>query len=228
MRISRLSWPSASSSRLACSLPARATDFTWIGSGGGAFTTSPLWSPFFPQFGIVGPGGAGDTVNFILGQPASSRYTVTGVAGQNDRLLVGNDSLTLNIPDRPSTVDYAVLNTSLVSPSFTVGLADGDAGDVILTGEGVFETRTSSIGHAAGSRGVVTVNNLQWVGSSLVVGEFGEGTLTIAAGDTVFNINNGFIGFQPGSTGTVAVSGPGSTWTNGGILRVGQAGMARC
>ena len=172
-------------------------------------------------------GWRGDTVNFTLGQPASSRYTVTGVAGQNDRLLVGNDSLTLNIPDGPSAVDYAVLNTSLVSPSFTVGLADGDAGDVILTGEGVFETRVSSIGHAAGSRGVVTVNNLQWVGSSLVVGEFGEGTLTIAAGDTVFNINNGFIGFQPGSTGTVTVSGPGSTWTNGGILRVGQAGIGR-
>jgi fibronectin-binding autotransporter adhesin len=211
---------------LACSASARATDYSWNFPGSGTFNNAINWSPFNPGGGALGPGGAGDTVNFDLGFPPVARYTVIGVAGQNNRLLVHNDSLTLQISSGPSAVDYGLLNANSATPSFTVGLAAGDMGDVLLTGAAgaLLSTEFTSIGHAADSTGLVTVDGLQWSnGSSLTVGEFGDGALTIPNGGSVSN-GNGRIGVNAGSNGTVTVAGTGSTWSNGSALEVGVAG----
>lgn len=57
----------------------------------------------------------------------------------------------------------------------------------------------------------------------LYVGSSGTGTLTISDGGTVSN-NYGSIGSNPGSNGTVTVTGTGSTWTNSHSLSVGYGG----
>jgi T5SS/PEP-CTERM-associated repeat protein/autotransporter-associated beta strand protein len=63
------------------------------------------------------------------------------------------------------------------------------------------------------------------VAGNLLVGYFGTGTLTIQNGGALSN-QYGFIGYDPnpGSTGTVTVSGAGSSWTNSGALAVGYGG----
>ena len=55
------------------------------------------------------------------------------------------------------------------------------------------------------------------------VGYGGSGSLTISDGGSVSN-TYGYIGDYSGSTGTVEVSGTGSTWTNSGELYVGFNG----
>jgi T5SS/PEP-CTERM-associated repeat protein/autotransporter-associated beta strand protein len=56
-----------------------------------------------------------------------------------------------------------------------------------------------------------------------MVGNTGTGTLAIGPGGTVTD-SNGYIGNNGGSSGTVTVTGPGSTWTNSGDLYVGNLG----
>jgi T5SS/PEP-CTERM-associated repeat protein/autotransporter-associated beta strand protein len=51
----------------------------------------------------------------------------------------------------------------------------------------------------------------------------GTGTLTIQNGGAMSN-GIGYIGYNPGSSGTVTVSGAGSSWTNSGALAVGFSG----
>ena len=54
-------------------------------------------------------------------------------------------------------------------------------------------------------------------------GYAGDGTMTISDGRVVQS-TRGYIGYKSGSTGAVAVEGPGSSWTNGGYLYVGRSG----
>ncbi len=78
------------------------------------------------------------------------------------------------------------------------------------------------IGYNAGSSGLVTVNGTgsTWTnGSSLYVGDYGTGNLSITNGGSVTNssfYSVNFIGYNSGSSGTVTVDGAGSTWTTAG------------
>lgn len=87
-----------------------------------------------------------------------------------------------------------------------VGLAfAGGSGNIIIDDKD--ETRNESIDY----------------GTSVIVGYSSNGTLTINSGATVTNVN-GDIGYEVGSTGTVTVTGEGSTWTNSGYLVIGNGG----
>jgi T5SS/PEP-CTERM-associated repeat protein len=153
------------------------------------------------------------------------------VRGQNDRLIVHDDSLTLVVPDSSLGVDYALVNSSETTPSLTIGLAALDAANVTLRGAtsaASISTETTSIGRSALSSGVLTVDNLQWNGDGdLIVGETGTGTLTIQNGSEVTS-NQGYLGLNyvldHGSFGTVTVTGEGSTWYNLAQLLVGSYG----
>ena len=59
-----------------------------------------------------------------------------------------------------------------------------------------------------------------------MVGGLGTGTLTIQNGGTVNSGGGGSVGLSAGSTGTVTVTGPGSSWNNGpgGGLNIGSFG----
>ena len=63
-----------------------------------------------------------------------------------------------------------------------------------------------------------TANTYSYIGNS------GNGTLNIAGGGVVSSSHEGYIGHGVGSIGQVAVDGPGSIWTNGNRLYVGDEG----
>jgi len=192
---------------------ASATDFFWTGFAGAAFTDPHNWTPYLPLFSTEGPGGPGDTVNFDRGVQPSDRYDVMGVAGENDRLLVHNDWLTLYVANGPNDVDYALLNPSLETPSFVVGNAAGDVADLVLSGLGDAHivSDASSIGLGSGSLGALTVERLSWKTDVLNVGRSGEGTLAIKSGGYV-DSPVATIASDPGSHGTASVSGVGASW----------------
>ncbi|MHC4717843.1 MAG: hypothetical protein ACYS5V_12795, partial [Planctomycetota bacterium] len=102
-------------------------------------------------------------------------------------------------------------------------------GTLNITGGGVvrgFNNGNSHIGYKSGSTGVVAVNGggSAWTDiSSLLVGEYGDGTLNITGGGAVSS-RDGCIGQQLGSTGVVTVDGAGSTWTSSLDLFVGRQG----
>jgi T5SS/PEP-CTERM-associated repeat protein/autotransporter-associated beta strand protein len=88
-----------------------------------------------------------------------------------------------------------------------------------------------SVGLSVGSTGTVTVTGpgSSWnnsPGGGLNIGSFGTGTLTIANGGTVINntASTANVGNAAGSTGTVTVTGPGSTWSNSAGVNIGNSG----
>ena len=139
------------------SSPALAVDFFWtgpdIGGPGGNFRQSQYRTFTPPPFPLVpAPGGADDTVNFDLGLDTEDRYTVTNVRGENSRLIIRDDSLSLDIPDSVVGVDYRLSNVSDTSPSLTVGTGTGHTANLILQGDGlgsVLSTQTTVIGRTA-------------------------------------------------------------------------------
>jgi fibronectin-binding autotransporter adhesin len=87
---------------------------------------------------------------------------------------------------------------------------------------------TAYIGNDSGSTGTVTVTGTgsKWTNTStLYVGVSSSGTLNIESGGQVSSNYNGYLGYNSGSTGTVTVTGIGSTWTNTYSLYVGNRGQ---
>ena len=85
------------------------------------------------------------------------------------------------------------------------------------------------VGDLPGSQGTATVSGAgsTWTNSGTIqVGALGTGALTIENGGTVNSGGGGSIGLSAGSTGSVTVTGPGSTWNNtpGGGLNIGSFG----
>jgi len=107
------------------------------------------------------------------------------------------------------------------------GLTVGDAGQGTLTvaNGGVATTNGPTyLGYAGGSVGTITVTGAgsQFTSSSdFFIGNGGQGSLTIAAGAAVSDVN-ATVGALAGSTGNVLVDG--GSWTNSGSLDIGTGG----
>ncbi|MHC1550511.1 autotransporter domain-containing protein [Phyllobacterium sp. K27] len=117
------------------------------------------------------------------------------------------------------------------SPVWNVGgvlnVGDSGAGALTVEGGGIVTSTYGQIGVQAGGEGTVTVrgSGSGWLSnSSIYVGFFGTGTLNIEDGGVVSNVQSGYIGNNPGSTGAVTVTGAGSTWENTNYLSVGYMG----
>jgi fibronectin-binding autotransporter adhesin len=129
------------------------------------------------------------------------------------------------------------------SSNLTIGSLS--AGTMSITAGGTVQDVAGIIGDEASTGGLVTVQgaNSVWINSSsLQVGDHGTSTLNISAGGRVVSgnltvapgaaINVGAggtlestsarLGFTPGGTATVTVSGAGAQWTNSGGLEVGN------
>ncbi|MCP4565836.1 MAG: autotransporter domain-containing protein [Bosea sp.] len=123
-----------------------------------------------------------------------------------------------------------VLPTPRPSWTPTLGLLFvGDSGTGTLTIEngGSVSTSETSVGWRTGGIGTVTVTGAgsAWTNSGLLyVGYEGTGTLAIENGGTVTSGSLTYIGRSSGSTGSVTVTGAGSTWTNNDTLAVGSSG----
>ncbi len=122
------------------------------------------------------------------------------------------------------------------SGDLTIGYSG--TGTLSITGGGSVSNGLSNygavIGYNAGASGqvIVTGRGSMWTGSGgLYVGyDGGKGTLQIASGGTVTDEAgsvggyNTLYGGDPDSSGSVTVTGSGSTWTNTGDLVVGASG----
>jgi T5SS/PEP-CTERM-associated repeat protein len=106
----------------------------------------------------------------------------------------------------------------------TLAITSGGAVSSVL---GLIGRSSDFNGRRSGSTGQVTVDGVgsTWTNrGDLFVGFGGTGTLKIAGGGAVRSGNTGYVGYEPGSTGRVTVSGAGSTWTNSSELYVGYEG----
>ncbi|MAT67978.1 MAG: hypothetical protein CMJ58_00465 [Planctomycetaceae bacterium] len=110
-------------------------------------------------------------------------------------------------------------------------VASSGSGSLVITGGGAMISSNSVfIGTNVGSTGRVSVEGVgsTWKSSGafsfFAVGDEGSGTLSITAGGAVNRVGESEIGRESGSTGSATVHGAGSTWTTGGILRIGNQG----
>jgi T5SS/PEP-CTERM-associated repeat protein/autotransporter-associated beta strand protein len=137
----------------------------------------------------------------------------------------------------PTAATSANINTVL--PNATVVATPGGAAlnlAVGLNGTGKLTIQSGTVtdvfgvvGNLGGSQGTVTVSGAgsTWTNTgTIIVGSLGTGTLTIQNGGTVNSASGGSVGQSVGSTGTVTVTGPGSSWNNspGGGLNIGSFG----
>ncbi|WP_280821347.1 autotransporter domain-containing protein [Pseudaminobacter soli (ex Li et al. 2025)] len=127
-------------------------------------------------------------------------------------------------------------NASTWTNSGLLSVGNSGTGTLAIADGGKVTNTIGYIGNGSRSTGTVTVSGTDAGGNAstwtnldnLLVGGTGTGTLTVAGGGRVTNAY-GYIGAFSGSTGTVTVSGAdsggnASTWTNSGLLSVGNSG----
>ncbi len=185
---------------------------------------------------VVGDGGTGTLTIENGGVVDSGPGTVGAQAGSHGTVTVtgvdGLDFLRSTIRSKWAVGGFA-------GAELRVG--DGGTGTLTIENGGVVDSGPGTVGAQAGSHGTVTVtgvDGLDFFGSTirstwnvfgLVVGDAGKGALTIDKGGVV-NSGPGTVGAQAGATGTVTVTGAGSTWNLGALfgfapLTVGDRGM---
>lgn len=149
-------------------------------------------------------GGAVSSGNFIIGASSGSNGTVT---------VCGSGSIWTNV-----VVCFVAYQ--------------GDATLNIANAAQVSDD-SASIGESSGSIGIVTVDGSGSTWShvtDVTVGGDGTGTLNIINGGSVSAFNStsggGVIARNPGSAGTVNLSGAGSTWINHAALAISEGGTA--
>ena len=167
-------------------------------------------------------------------------YTGTGTLDVNEGGVVTSEYAAVGA-DEGSTGTATVTGAGsqwAISQALAVG-AFGDGDLTISDGGEVYASEVYIGGFDASildeeieetpeGTGTVTVTGedsyLQAGGSwTLYVGYSGDGTLDILDGGTVFS-ENSYIGYLEGSTGTVTVSDPNSSWMVDGDLSVGYVG----
>jgi fibronectin-binding autotransporter adhesin len=178
-----------------------------FGTTGGTLTTQSLMASPSLLAGtgtIIARGLVADiSLMFNLAHGLEQTITLNSLAGQN---------VTVN------------LNMSTAANNGILGAGCQGAGSLTIQ-NGIAVTSTDGyVGYNAGSTGVATVSGTgsKWsTKSHLYVGLYGSGTLAVSNGGTVYSSHSGNVGYYSGSTGTVTISGSGSTWTNWTDLCVG-------
>ncbi|WP_249150465.1 autotransporter domain-containing protein [Bradyrhizobium sp. JYMT SZCCT0180] len=163
---------------------------------------------------FVASEGALETGAAVVARKRSiSRFAALTLAALSRRLLGTSSMVALGLVLATSTPSRAIDWTGGTSTDWFIG-TNWSAG--VPTSADV-----ATIDTVAPNATVVGAAGAQ---ASLVrVGNFGTGTLTIQSGGNLSDVN-GFLGYNPGSTGTAMVDGAGSSWTNSGPLYVGPGG----
>jgi fibronectin-binding autotransporter adhesin len=164
---------------------------------------------------------------FIAFNHNGTLYVTNGGAVSDANGYLGYGTLTGSSIVGTATVDGAG-STWTHSGTFTVGALN--SGVLKITNGGSVSNTTGYVGYTGNgtATSAVTVDGgaaaagaTAWTNSSdLYVGYAHKGTLTIRNGGAVSDAN-GYIAYGGASSGTVTVSGAGSTWTHSGTLYVG-------
>lgn len=212
------------------------------------------WNTTFLELGIGGPGtltiASGGVVNSINGGGGgvigtfggTGAVTVTGTGSQwnlpflevgtGDGMLTIQNAGVVNsggtsigtFTGSNGTATVSGIGSQWITSSLCVGCSGPGA---LTAGSGAAGVGPLDIGVAAGVSGTATLTDTgtSWTasGGQVTVGDAGIGTLTVENG-AVLTDSVGVIGNQVGSTGTVLVTGAGSTWNNTANLNVGING----
>ena len=216
----------------AASVPAQAQVKTWIDTTGNWITGTnwaPAGVPTPADDAVVNNGGTAQVTG-----PASANTLILGLnAGGSGMVTIGGGGLgllktTTGLVGSPSgSQGTVVVSGALASWTNSGNLVIGGSGTGTLTIQngGTVTDIAGFIGNLPGGLGTTTVTGAgsKWSNSgTLVVGGLGMGTLTIQDGGVVNSGGGGSVGLAAGSTGTVTVTGAGSTWNN---ISVGLNGL---
>jgi fibronectin-binding autotransporter adhesin len=196
-------------------------------------------------------GGAVATSNLFLianGSGSTGSVTVNGAGSSlTNSLLIsvgGAGTGTLSI------TNGATVSNTMISGQISIGSAgivtvDGAgstlinrtwlqvAGKLSITNGGTVTTGGGLLGNASTAVGIVTIDGKgsSWTvvtapgfTNGMTVGRNGVGTLTVQNGGKLTTSPDTFIGDASTGTGTITVTGSGSTWSNSGTIVVGNAG----
>lgn len=212
--------------------PALAQTAGWGGGVSSDWFTSGNWSGAQPDgsrdveingptTAVIDGGGAAYAGNLRVGEGAEGALSITEGSLQAYHTTIGMDGGTGKI----SVVGPSSSFDSMTS--ITLGL-DGNGELEILEG-GTVTSNQGVIGDAAASEGTVTIDGAgsNWstriAGAGMFVGYGGKGTLTVSNGGSV-NTNGTWLGYYPGSDGTLIVTGAGSSYIDEGDMYVGREG----
>ena len=126
------------------------------------------------------------------------------------------------------TIDLSGLNVGFTGPgSLTINNGatfNVNTGDAVIGGDlsGVLGSNNNT-GAVVVDGSTFTVTGSPPTTGKLVVGGSGTGSFTVQNGATVSTADS-YVGFGPGSSGTVTITGATSTWTNSGDNTVGNFG----
>ena len=166
----------------------------------------------------------------IVGNHGTGTLTITNgaeldVLGFNSRVTLGNNATaagSLTVSGAGST--WTNGNELWVGASGSGTLIIQNGGRLRCTSSAGFST---IIGVFPGASGAATVDGpgSTWTYSNpLVVGNGGDGTLTITNGGSLINNVSGSTSIGGDGSGTATVTGPGSTWDTNGPLNIGSTG----
>jgi T5SS/PEP-CTERM-associated repeat protein len=204
---------------------------TEINNGGTAQITSGNATAGQVQLGVdaqhsgtlsISGGSLVDDGSFDIGQDGTGALIISnGSVVSSTRFVLASNSAsngTATVSGSGSTWDNLVVCFVGYLGTATLNITNG--GEV--SGES-----QASIGESDASNGTVTVDGTgsTWTQfEAITVGGNGAGTLNIANGGVVLTVDStfggGVIGRNPGSNGTVNVSGAGSAWMNNGPINV--------
>lgn len=191
-----------------------------IQSGGGVNTSSAVVGRHAGSAGFVNIDGGflNSTGQIRIGEVGNGTFTVQNGGGVTNSFAIVGDAAGVT-----GTVTVNG-NGSMWTSSSDLTVGNFGIGALTIQNGAIVTNDNAIIAANLGSTGTVVVDNGTWSsGSGLHVGEGGAGTLTIQNGGAVNNNGNGIVGFMAGSSGTVNVTGAGSTWTNGSVA-VGLSG----
>jgi T5SS/PEP-CTERM-associated repeat protein len=162
----------------------------------------------------------------IIGNSATGGVTVSSTWNQRGYLQIGGaDAGTLTIGAGGNVVNTATTNVN-------VGQNAGATGTLTVQGGGKFSTQAHylTLGDNAGSSGVMTISgagSTVTIAHQITAGNGGDAQVTVQNGGSLITnglTSNGYydsIGWLAGSTGSVTVTGAGSSWRSANNIQAG-------
>jgi T5SS/PEP-CTERM-associated repeat protein len=189
-------------------MPAFAQTTVWTDATGDWFTPAN-WSAGVPDSSTTAQINNGGTAQIMASGAAANDVDLGVAAG-----------------------DVGTLSISGGGTLGPMNVGESGTGTLNITAGGIVQDSEATVGADSGSTGTVLVDGVgtTWtLDGTITIGENANatGTLTISNGATVISGINGsgsVIGHDPTSSGTVNVTGKGSTWTNKASLTLSDAG----